>query len=397
MSNAAKSPKKTHQKAPRKAAKPVSNGLTNPANTDEYPYHLKWQESGIEFELHAKNGAFMSRQAWRVQSALAGLNQPSPMPEMPATPDASLPSPVVKAPPIQHAHITETPLTSALPQPVMIREEFSTAHYDEWLNAQQSKPQYVPSKPISTSLKQHAITQDIQHPVDEPSAELLEHMVNKTVAAFKEADPLPPAPPLETPVASVTPAPFEAALHHAQHPTPTAPTEVPIPEPDIFVKMMADLQANVFEKNTSSNEVSAPALQVPPVIQEVPVFTPNKQVDPQSRMVDPRISAFEKSSASFAQWLATTRITTASDTLLLGAYYLKKQQHVDEVSLTEIKDLVREASGPTINHSVMEQALNQRYIEMVPDLTGLSTKMAYRLTHVGQRYAESLYTQKVSG
>lgn len=142
---------------------------------------------------------------------------------------------------------------------------------------------------------------------------------------------------------------------------------------------VADVSALLSDPDSEITQVSTST--APPLRPTVPMTTVENVV-PQH--------ALHKKELPFAEYLAEKRYSTVTEALLLAGDYLRLYHAQSTFSLTQIKTLVEEAKVGNVNHSVLEMALAQRYVEVVPDLTGNAISMEYRLTKIGQTYAQQL-------
>jgi hypothetical protein len=94
---------------------------------------------------------------------------------------------------------------------------------------------------------------------------------------------------------------------------------------------------------------------------------------------------------SFHQLLKVTTPNTPTDFLLLGTFFLKQTEQTNAFSLRQLNQLLSSASKPNANHTVLELALSNHFITMVPDLTGLATATQYQLSKRGEASALRLF------
>ena len=72
--------------------------------------------------------------------------------------------------------------------------------------------------------------------------------------------------------------------------------------------------------------------------------------------------------------------------LMITAYYLSEFEKKERFSLKQINAKLMQNLSEVIDHSMLQEAINQRFIELVPDLTGTSEVGEYRLTHDGEEF-----------
>jgi hypothetical protein len=281
------------------------------------PYHLKWHEAGIEFELHSSDAHFMGQQAWKVQQALAGL---LPLRQRPYTParsasNASDSGVCVSAPAVLD------------PAVQVDLGEFDLASCKAWVDASTAKhhrQEEVAQQLFPTLPTQNRPMASPAPPSVPPLPSAVEQLIQQTQQAFQPQRPLPaydPAPPVE---------------------------EAPISP--IFSTLLQDLQA------------------------------PPRPLSESTKAENP----------DFTRFLSHSRFNDITEVLLLAGEYLRTYLHQPTFGLSPLKHLVESAEAGHLNHAVLERALAQRYIEVVPDLTGNATTMEYRLTQVGRTYVQQL-------
>jgi len=72
--------------------------------------------------------------------------------------------------------------------------------------------------------------------------------------------------------------------------------------------------------------------------------------------------------------------------LMITAYYLSEFEKLERFSLKQINAKLMHNMSELIDHSMLQEAINQGFIELVPDLTGASEVGEYRLTHAGEDF-----------
>ena len=162
------------------------------------------------------------------------------------------------------------------------------------------------------------------------------------------------APPSVTPLPSAVEQLIQQTQQAFQAQRPVSPSEPPLrdveaPVPPIFSTLLQDLQAP-----------------------------------------RPLAEAIKAGNPDFTSFLIHSRFNDITEVLLLAGEYLRTYLHQPTFGLSPLKHLVESAEAGHLNHAVLERALAQRYIEVVPDLTGNATTMEYRLTQVGRTYVQQL-------
>ena len=72
--------------------------------------------------------------------------------------------------------------------------------------------------------------------------------------------------------------------------------------------------------------------------------------------------------------------------LMITAYYLSEFEKLERFSLKQINAKLMQNLSEVIDHSMLQEAINQGFIEVLPDLTGISEVGEYRLTMAGEEF-----------
>jgi len=72
--------------------------------------------------------------------------------------------------------------------------------------------------------------------------------------------------------------------------------------------------------------------------------------------------------------------------LMITAYYLSEFEKLERFSLKQINAKLMHNMSELIDHSMLQEAINQGFIELVPDLTGVAEVGEYRLTPAGEDF-----------
>ena len=72
--------------------------------------------------------------------------------------------------------------------------------------------------------------------------------------------------------------------------------------------------------------------------------------------------------------------------LIITAYYLSEFEKMERFSLKQINSKLMYNLSALIDHTTLQEAINQNLIELVPDLTGSSEVGEYRLTSLGEDF-----------
>lgn len=72
--------------------------------------------------------------------------------------------------------------------------------------------------------------------------------------------------------------------------------------------------------------------------------------------------------------------------LIITAYYLLEFEKLDRFSLKQINAKLMQNLSTVIDHTMLQEAINQNLVELIPDLTGISGVGEYRLTAQGEDF-----------
>lgn len=72
--------------------------------------------------------------------------------------------------------------------------------------------------------------------------------------------------------------------------------------------------------------------------------------------------------------------------LIITAYYLSEFEKLERFSLKQINAKLMQNLSAVIDHVTLQEAINQNFIELIPDLTGVSEVGEYRLTPKGEDF-----------
>lgn len=72
--------------------------------------------------------------------------------------------------------------------------------------------------------------------------------------------------------------------------------------------------------------------------------------------------------------------------LMITAYYLSEFEKLERFSLKQINAKLMQNLSEIIDHAMLQDAINQGFIEIIPDLTGVAEVAEYRLTRSGEEF-----------
>lgn len=94
----------------------------------------------------------------------------------------------------------------------------------------------------------------------------------------------------------------------------------------------------------------------------------------------------QKSTDKFAQLLSLENIHNKFDCLIACAYHLVERENFERFTLKQVNTLAKAFLDDLIEHDTLKEALERRFIKIVPDYTGIANTMEYTLTEQGINY-----------
>lgn len=89
---------------------------------------------------------------------------------------------------------------------------------------------------------------------------------------------------------------------------------------------------------------------------------------------------------SIKELIASKKPESLIDYLIVAAYYLSNYDNLDKYSLKQLNALIIRYTKKPIDHAVMQNAINQDLIKVIPDFTGLGDITEYTITDNGENY-----------
>jgi len=154
----------------------------------------------------------------------------------------------------------------------------------------------------------------------------------------------------------------------------------PIEEEPVFDKASSLLKTI----NTIQNEVSTEEIKVEETTQ------PEGKVDFEAvleKTIDNPTFEPEKSKDPIFLNLVNSKNTKDKfHYLIMAAFYLSEFEKMERFSLKQINAKLMQNVSAAIDHAMLQDAINQNLIELIPDLTGVSEVAEYRLTRAGEEF-----------
>ncbi|MEI8377320.1 MAG: hypothetical protein WCF95_02170 [bacterium] len=148
-----------------------------------------------------------------------------------------------------------------------------------------------------------------------------------------------------------------------------------------------------------------PVQKVKPVMPATPFQKPAPETveEPTPVVVEPpqdfttiynqKIAQENNSTDRFAQLLSLSNIRNKFDCLIACAYHLVERENFERFTLKQINTLSKALLEEIIEHDTLKEALEKRFIKIVPDYTGIATTMEYTLTDQGVQYFKDVIAE----
>jgi hypothetical protein len=108
--------------------------------------------------------------------------------------------------------------------------------------------------------------------------------------------------------------------------------------------------------------------------------------EPVNEVIEKQVAEVQKVISSIKQIISEKKPETMHDFLIVAAYYLSKFEGLDRFSIKQINAKVFAFAKKPIDHSLIQKAVNNGYIKVVPDYTGMADVTEYELTLEGEEY-----------
>ena len=128
--------------------------------------------------------------------------------------------------------------------------------------------------------------------------------------------------------------------------------------------------------------------------QGVTVETENaaKQVEPDFGAVfdktleNPTFQPAQNNDQVFLNLVKSKKTTDKFHYLIIAGYYLSEFKKQDKFTLKQINTVLMQNLSEVVDHTKLQEAINQGLIEILPDLTGVAEVAEYRLTTAGEEF-----------
>jgi hypothetical protein len=116
------------------------------------------------------------------------------------------------------------------------------------------------------------------------------------------------------------------------------------------------------------------------------VLNTKLEEEPTSEIVEKQIAEAQNVIASIKQVIEEKNPETMHDYLIVAANYLSEAEGLDRFSIKQINAKVFAFAKKPIDHALIQKAVNNGYIKIVPDYTGMADITEYALTPEGEEY-----------
>lgn len=103
---------------------------------------------------------------------------------------------------------------------------------------------------------------------------------------------------------------------------------------------------------------------------------------------NPKTEVIEKkdTTSEFEEFTKSYNPETQTDFLIITALYILNVENQERFTIKQLNSKLVPLNGKPIDHALIEEAINQDLLKIVPDLTGTSEYTEYTLTEQGEGY-----------
>ena len=108
----------------------------------------------------------------------------------------------------------------------------------------------------------------------------------------------------------------------------------------------------------------------------------------QDSITNPKTEVIEKKEplSDFEEFLSTYNPESQLDYLLITALFILNKENLERFTIKQLNAKIVPLSGKPIDHAMIQEAIDENYLRVVPDLTGTSEFTEYTLTENGENY-----------
>lgn len=219
-------------------------------------------------------------------------------------------------------------------------------------------------------------------------------VTSASVYAYSQrAKKLEPKPQIVQPIAQPRPqpapslTPTQTVQSIAPQPkveTQITPVEQPQAEPSFDLSKEQTETPEVFDK--AANLLKTINLIQNPAEAQTAVIEPNFEEILEKTVETTEFDATKSKDPVFLNLVNSKNTTDKFHYLMITAYYLSEFEKLERFSLKQINAKLMHNLSEVIDHTTLQSAINQNFIELVPDLTGTSEVGEYRITPAGEDF-----------
>jgi len=211
-----------------------------------------------------------------------------------------------------------------------------------------------------------------------PAKPIVKEAVKETPKPIIE-EKAPIVEPVQEKVPQQESKPAEAAIAESSKPAEEQTQEVAqVQTPD-------EEQPEVFDQ-ASTLLKTINTIQNPPSEEETPVESVDFEAVLEKEIENPSFEPTRAKDQVFLNLIKTKNTTDKFHYLIITSYYLSEFEKLERFSLKQINTKLMQNMSEVIDHTTLQEAINQGFIELVPDLTGTSEVGEYRITHLGEEF-----------
>jgi len=311
------------------------------------------------------------------------LSQPEPEPELEQEPLAQVPAAPAAIPELPSIEEPVTQAQAAAPPDSPVSEPVAVAPALE-------EPAPLPAGPTITP---QAVT-----PVEAEKVAVEE----APSAILAPPEPIPPTKPAGLPELAlnpveVPPIPESIAPPEAKPEVKDQQVVIPVAPPSIHERLAAHHAATSIKTPIASEVVPAMAepIEAAEAVDDFDAIMNSVMQDLDAEELPETALGAEdslpmESISSLSDLCQHASADSTDEFLLLAAYYLTTFEQQNTFTLKQLNSSLVKSGKSPVNHGVLEVALQQGVLDMVPDLNGTAEVSEYRLTDQGDLAANKL-------
>ena len=162
------------------------------------------------------------------------------------------------------------------------------------------------------------------------------------------------------------------------------PKETPQSEPEPQAQRSGFINIKAL---ASINDLSAPTFDFSDTKEDLVAEVDFERALEES-IQNPKTEVVEKvdTGADFEQYLSTYNPQNDIDRLIVAGMYILNIENKEMFTIKELNAKLVPATGSAVDHAVIDEAIKQNLVRIVPDLTQTSEYTQYTLTDEGENY-----------